>query len=147
MNGARFLAHTDPIIYSNGILKIHDIYKINVGLYIYDQLSSGQYAREHDHYTRNRNDLRSVQARLTSANTPSQQQVRIFLIHSLIISVRHLHVIPLKYVVKTIYYLSTKTMKPELLANFLILVKLCKFLIRHNLHFLSGLSHYQVHEF
>ena len=65
MNGARFLAHTDPIFYSNGILKIHDIYKLNVGLYIYDQLSSGRYAREHGHYTRNRNDLRSVQARLT----------------------------------------------------------------------------------
>ena len=65
MNGARFLAHTDPIFYSNGILKIHDIYKLNVGLYIYDQLSSGRYAREHSHYTRNRNDLRSVQARLT----------------------------------------------------------------------------------
>ena len=32
MNNASFQAHTDPLFFSNGILKIQDIYKLNIGL-------------------------------------------------------------------------------------------------------------------
>ena len=65
MNNVNPLAHTNPLFLSNGILKIHDIYKLNVGLYMYDQRLSGQYTRDHDHDTRNRSDLLPNQARLT----------------------------------------------------------------------------------
>ena len=37
INNAPFLAHTDPLFFSNGILKVHDIHKLNVGLYMYVQ--------------------------------------------------------------------------------------------------------------
>ena len=65
MNNAPYLAHTDPLFHSNRILKIHDIYKLNVGLYMYDRQHLGQFIRNHDHNTRNRDDLLPNQVRMT----------------------------------------------------------------------------------
>ena len=65
INKAPFRAHTDPLFRSCEILKFHDIYKLNVGLHMYDRRLSGQYSRSHEYHTRNRNDLISNQSRLT----------------------------------------------------------------------------------
>ena len=65
INNAPFLAHTEPLFYSNGILKFDDIFKLNVGLYMYDHRLSGQYNRGHGYNTRNRNELLPNSARLT----------------------------------------------------------------------------------
>ena len=64
MNGAHHRAHTDPLFSSNKILKLQDIYKLNIGMYIYDRQSSADYRRMHEHYTRHRNDLLPSTARL-----------------------------------------------------------------------------------
>ena len=53
MNNASYLAHTDPLLFSNGILKVHDIYKLNVGLYMYDHDSPTQFIRSHEYYAMN----------------------------------------------------------------------------------------------
>ena len=65
INNLPFHAHTDPLFFSNGILKIHDIYKLNVGLYMYDHDIPAQFIRSHDYSTRGSNDLRPQSARLT----------------------------------------------------------------------------------
>ena len=65
MNNASYLAHTDPLLFSNGILKVHDIYKLNVGLYMYYHDSPSQFIRSHKYYTRRGNDLLPGYARLT----------------------------------------------------------------------------------
>ena len=65
ISGASFLEHTDPLFYSNKILKINDMYNLNVGMYMYDRWNSGVYDRQHQYETRNRNDLLPRQARLS----------------------------------------------------------------------------------
>ena len=65
ISNSSFLAHTDPLFFSNKILKIHDMYKFNVGLYMYDNWDSGNYDRIHSYDTRNRDSLRPNSARLT----------------------------------------------------------------------------------
>ena len=65
INNAPFLAHTDPLFFSNSILKIHDIHKLNIGLYMYHHNSSAHYLRPHDYATRGHNDLLPLSARLT----------------------------------------------------------------------------------
>ena len=65
INNAPFLAHTDELFFSNGILKVHDIYKLNVGLYMYDLESPSQFIRSHEYSTRNNSELRPGYARLT----------------------------------------------------------------------------------
>ena len=65
INKSTFLANTDPLFYSNKILKIHDMYKLNVGLYMFDRWESGSYDRTHDYNTRNRDSLVPNTARLT----------------------------------------------------------------------------------
>ena len=57
INDESYLAHTNSLFFSNRILKIHDMYKLNVGLYMYDRSNSDQYVRTHSHHTRHRNDL------------------------------------------------------------------------------------------
>ena len=66
INKATYFAHTDPLFYSNNILKVHDMYRLNVGLYMYDNWDSGSYSVIHQYETRNRNYLVSAPARLTS---------------------------------------------------------------------------------
>ena len=65
ISNASFLDHTDPLFYSNGILKVHDMYKLNVGLFMFDRWHTGVYNRTHSYDTRSRNDLLPSQARLT----------------------------------------------------------------------------------
>ena len=65
LSNASFLDHTDPLFYSNGILKIHDIYNLNVGMYMYDRAQSGLYNRTHVYNTRNRDDLLPNRPRMT----------------------------------------------------------------------------------
>ena len=65
INNAAFQAHTDPLFFSNGILKIHDIHKLNIGLYMYDHEMLNQLTRSHSYNTRGSSDLLPGQARLT----------------------------------------------------------------------------------
>ena len=65
ISNASFLEHTDPLFFSNQILKIHDLFKLNIGLYMYDRWQSGAYDRTHSYNTRNRNDLIPNRARLS----------------------------------------------------------------------------------
>ena len=64
MNNASFHAHTDPLFFSNGILKIQDIHKLNIGLYMYQHNSSTHFLRPHDYATRGHDDPLSSYARL-----------------------------------------------------------------------------------
>ena len=64
INNVPFLAHTDPLFFENKILKIYDMYKINIGIYMFD-LPSGTYERTHEYNTRNRRDLLPNQIHLT----------------------------------------------------------------------------------
>ena len=66
INNTPFLEHTDPLFFSNGILKIHDIHKLNIGLYMYEHNTSARFIRDHDYPTRGHDDLLPQQARLTS---------------------------------------------------------------------------------
>ena len=52
-----FLAHTDPLFFRTGILKIHDIYRLNVALYMFEARHSGIFDRNHHYTTRSYQDL------------------------------------------------------------------------------------------
>ena len=65
LNHASFLAHTEPLFFSSGILKIKDIHKLNVGLYMYENNTSVQFMRPHDYPTRGHDSPRPQSARLT----------------------------------------------------------------------------------
>ena len=66
ISGASFFDHTDPLFFSNKILKIHDLYKLNVALYMYERSDNDDYHRDHQYNTRYRNDLRPHRPRLTA---------------------------------------------------------------------------------
>ena len=66
MSGASFLDHTDPLFSSNKILKIHDLYKLNIALYMYERSDNDAFQRDHHYDTRNRNELRPHRPRLTA---------------------------------------------------------------------------------
>ena len=57
-----YLAHTDPLFHSLSILKIYDIYKLNVGLFAFSH--QNMFERNHVYDTRNRNDLLPKRARI-----------------------------------------------------------------------------------
>ena len=65
INKAPFLEPTTPLFYYSGILKVHDMYKLNMGLYMFDRWHTGAYDRTHSYATRNRSDLLPARARLT----------------------------------------------------------------------------------
>ena len=65
INSAPFLAHTDPLFFANGILKIQDIHRLNIGLYMYQHHESAQYLRSQAYHTRGQNQLLAQSARLT----------------------------------------------------------------------------------
>ena len=67
INYAPRLAHTDPLFFSNGILKIQDLHNLNVALYMFEHGRSGQYNRSHSYNTRFRTNLWLNQSRLTIA--------------------------------------------------------------------------------
>ena len=62
--GESFLAHTDPLFYRTQILKIHDIYRLNVAVYMFEARHSGEFDRNHPYPTRSYNDLVPIYARL-----------------------------------------------------------------------------------
>ena len=61
-----FLAHTDPLFFRTGILKLHDIYRLNVGLYMFEARHSGIFDRNHHYATRSYEDLVPFNHRLTA---------------------------------------------------------------------------------
>ena len=65
INNVPCLTHTDPLFFSNGILKIHDIFKLNIGLYMYDHPIPSELIRSHDYPTRGHDELLPLAARLT----------------------------------------------------------------------------------
>ena len=65
INNAPFHAHTDPLFFSNNILKIHDIFNLNIGLYMYQHNSSTHFLRPHHYATRGHDNLIPQFARLT----------------------------------------------------------------------------------
>ena len=65
INRASYFAHTDELFFNSGILKIQDIYKLCVGLYMYDHQHDAIFVRNHSYNTRNRSDLLPTRSRLT----------------------------------------------------------------------------------
>ena len=65
INGAPFLAHTNELFHESKILKIFDIYKLNIGMYMFEDQNRGQYVRNHPYSTRNRSHLLPNRANLT----------------------------------------------------------------------------------
>ena len=65
INRATFFAHTDELFFNSGILKIQDIYRLYVGLYMHGHQHDAIYIRNHPYNTRNRSDLRPIRSRLT----------------------------------------------------------------------------------
>ena len=65
IHNASFLAHTDPLFFNSGILKVYDIYKLNIGLYMFDHNASPQFIRPHDYLTRGHNNPLPPFARVT----------------------------------------------------------------------------------
>ena len=63
---ANYLAHTNPLFISTKILKIFDIYKLNLAVYIYKNSLQNSFPRRHLHDTRFRSNLLPVFQRLTS---------------------------------------------------------------------------------
>ena len=63
---APFLAHTSNLFHDLKFLKICDIYKYTIGIYMYANPDyRNSFDRNHDHSTRNRSTLRPVRPRLT----------------------------------------------------------------------------------
>ena len=65
INNAPFQAHTEPLFFANGILKIQDIHKLNVGLHMYQHNAAVHFIRSQVYYTRGRDELLPQSARLT----------------------------------------------------------------------------------
>ena len=65
INRSAYLEHTDKLFFETKILKIHDVYKLNVGLFMFDNSRSDLYTRNHTYDTRHRNDLLQNRARLS----------------------------------------------------------------------------------
>ena len=68
ISNADFYAHTDNLFFRAKILKIYDIYKLNIGIYMYENRNLNLYERTHSYHTRNRNNLMPTRGRLTVTN-------------------------------------------------------------------------------
>lgn len=66
INKVSYLEHTNQLFFENKILKLQDIHKLQLAVYVYKLDSRDAYVRTHDHHTRNRSDLIPSYARLTS---------------------------------------------------------------------------------
>ena len=64
--GASYLAHTSPIFKEFSILKLGDLYKFNICIYMHKQMNSSSYQVLHDLNTRNRDLARPVRHRLAT---------------------------------------------------------------------------------
>ena len=62
---AGFREHTEPLFFKLGLLKLHDIYKFYLLIYMHKAISRGEYAVEHNVVTRNRDMAVAVYHRLT----------------------------------------------------------------------------------
>ena len=63
---AGYRDHTDPLYKNLGLLKVEDIYKLNLLVYMHKERSKGNYGQIHNLNTRNRNQARPVNHYLTS---------------------------------------------------------------------------------
>ena len=79
INKQPYLAHTTPLFFSNGILKLEDIYKYSLGIHFYKYKLYDSYLRDHDHDTRFRDTLRIPFNRLvTSGQSVSERGSRVW---------------------------------------------------------------------
>ena len=63
-----YLEHTNPLFYRTGILKLDDVYKLNVGVFMYGQVLSNSVATlDHPYNTRHRIDPLPSFHRLTQS--------------------------------------------------------------------------------
>ena len=60
-----FLAHSDPLFFSCRILKLNDLYRYNLAIFMYQNKDNSSFQRSHFHNTRFRNDLLPPRERLT----------------------------------------------------------------------------------
>ena len=58
--------HTTPLFIQHNLLKLDDIHKLQLGIFMYKMEFDETYIRSHSHFTRNRSDLNPSYARLTS---------------------------------------------------------------------------------
>ena len=65
VNKADFLSHTNGLFLSNNILKLVDIHKKQLAIFVYKLESRSEFTRNHDYFTRNRDSLLPSRARLT----------------------------------------------------------------------------------
>ena len=63
---ARFIDHTDPLYKQLGLLKVEDIYKLQLLTYMHKERSKGNFGRTHNINTRNTNMALPVFHSLTS---------------------------------------------------------------------------------
>ena len=66
INHQPYLAHTDPLFYQSNILKIQDINKLMIALFMFKNRDDPIYQRDHQHDTRFRNNLLPSHHRLTT---------------------------------------------------------------------------------
>ena len=66
INKVGYLDHTNSLFFENKILKLRDIHKLQLAIYVFKLDSRDVYLRTHDYNTRNRSNLLPSQARLTS---------------------------------------------------------------------------------
>ena len=66
INFKPFLYHSEPLFFHSKILKLDDLFKYNLAIYIHKNSLHLRFQREHDHHTRFRNDLLPEFRRLTT---------------------------------------------------------------------------------
>ena len=66
--------HTHELFINSGILKLEDITKFNLGVYMYKHQHDELYLRSHNHNTRTRNFLLPIYSRLSSTQQSLQYQ-------------------------------------------------------------------------
>ena len=65
VNNAQYYSHTLPLFKSSFVLKLSDVYRFNVAVYMFKNRSDDQYARQHLYNTRGRSELLPSYQRLT----------------------------------------------------------------------------------
>ena len=66
MNNESFLAHTGPLFLIDKILKVKDIYRFSLGVYMYRNRGSIDFNRQHGYFTRGRQLLLPTYQRLST---------------------------------------------------------------------------------
>ena len=65
INHSSFYSHTNNLFISNNLLKLHDIHKLQLAIYVFKIKSRSVFVRGHLYDTRNRSELNPSFARLT----------------------------------------------------------------------------------